>query len=192
MAVAINNFVQAMTGGGQVRTQNMFELTISTGYTDIDNIMSKVTIYGQGFTLPSRTLNTVEVSFKGHAFPIPSNTAMEHEHTMTVNADVAGEIRRAFLAWQAKTWNPDFDGGSVLEGDRRANTGSVLRVHLFSHDMREIAETYKLVGVRVTDVGGLQVSQTGGEVAQFEVKFTSLYWKIETDSIKEGAFSDQV
>jgi hypothetical protein len=100
---------------------------------------------------------------------------MGTEHSMTVNADAAGEIRRAFLAWQAKTWDPDIEGGSVLEGDRRLNTGSVIRIHLLDNDMKTISEVYKMVGVRIGEVGALQVSNTDSNVSQFTVSFRSIY-----------------
>jgi hypothetical protein len=142
--------------------------------------------------LPTRQTNYADVSFKGYAFPIPTSQQMGTEHSMTVNADANGEIRRAFLAWQEKTWDPDIEGGSVLEGDRRLNTGSVIRIHLLDNDMKSISEVYKMVGVRIGEVGSLQVSNTDANVSQFNVNFRSAYWQIEKGTIKAGAFPQQV
>lgn len=116
---------------------------------------------------------------------------MENEHTITVNADTDGEIRRAFLAWQAKTWDPDITNGSVFTGDRRLNTGAVIRIQLLDNDMMEISEVYKMIGVKIMSVGSMSVSNTGAEVATFDVQFKSIYWEIEDGSIKNGAFNTQ-
>lgn len=139
-----------------------------------------------------RTTNYAEVSFKGYAVPIPTNEQMGNEHSMQVYADANGELRRAFLAWQAKTWDPDIEGGSVFAGDRRLNTGSVIRIHLLDNDMESISEVYKMVGVRIGEVGALTVSNTDASVSQFSVSFRSVYWQIEKDTVKTGAFSQQV
>lgn len=88
---------------------------------------------------------------------------------MTVNADAAGQIRRAFLAWQGKTWDPDIEAGSVFAGDRRLNTGSVIRACLLDNDMESIAETYIFKCVRIASVGELQVSNVDANVSTFEV-----------------------
>jgi hypothetical protein len=117
---------------------------------------------------------------------------MGNEHSMTVYADANGEIRRAFLAWQAKTWDPDIEGGSVFAGDRRLNTGSVIRIHLLDNDMESISEVYKMIGVRIQEVGALAVSNVDANVSTFTVSFKSVYWQIEKDTVKTGAFSQQV
>lgn len=188
MAVAINEFINQMSQN-QFRTTNMFELYVTSGYQDIDAVLKNVTMYGQGFQIPSRTTNFTDVSFKGFAVPLATNEAMENEHTITIQADTAGEIRRAFLAWQGKTWNPDIEGGSVFEGDRKLNGTSSIRVHLLASDMKTVNEIYKMVGVKVASVGGMQVSNTDANVATFDVTFRSVYWTVEKAT--EGAFTNQ-
>lgn len=152
MAKALNEFLNKLSTN-QIRTTNMFEMYVTSGYSEIDNILQNITMYGSGMSIPSRTTNFAEVSFKGFAVSVPTNEAMENEHTMTVNADTDGEIRRAFLAWQAKTWDPDITGGSVFTGDRRINTGSVIRIQLLDNDMMAISEVYKMIGVKIMSVG---------------------------------------
>lgn len=191
MARALNEFLNKLTTN-QIRTTNMFELYITSGYSDVDAVLKDITMYGQGFEIPSRTTSYADVSFKGYAFPIPTNQQMTNEHSMTVNADANGEIRRAFLAWQSKTWDPDIEGGSILKGDRRLNTGSIMRINLLDNDMETISESYKLVGVRIADVGALTVSNTEASVSTFTVSFRSTYWQIEKGSVNAGAFSNQV
>ncbi len=191
MARALSEYIQRLSQS-QVRTTNMFEMSITTGFSDIDAALKDITMYGQGFEIPTRTTNYAEVSFKGYAIPIPTNEQMGNEHSMQVYADANGEIRRAFLAWQAKTWDPDIEGGSVFAGDRRLNTGSVIRIHLLDNDMESVSEVYKMVGVRIAEVGALTVSNTEASVSQFSVSFRSVYWQIEKDTVKTGAFNSQV
>ncbi len=191
MAIALASYLSKLSQN-QVRTTNMFEMYITTGFSDIDAVLQNITMYGQGFEIPTRTTNYADVSFKGYAVPIPTNEQMGNEHSMQVYADANGEIRRAFLAWQAKTWDPDIEGGSVFAGDRRLNTGSVIRIHLLDNDMESVSEVYKMVGVRIAEVGALTVSNTEASVSQFSVSFRSVYWQIEKDTVKTGAFNSQV
>lgn len=96
--------------------------------------MENVLLFGQSFSVPSRTINYAEVSFKGYAMPlVPTNLEMEKEHTMTVLDDVNGTNRRLFLAWQGKVMNPDIDGGSLFEG-QRGMSDAVIRLELFDAD----------------------------------------------------------
>ena len=188
MAHPLNDFIQKMTTN-QIRTQNMWEMTITTGFSDIDEVLEPITMYVEGFDAPTRTTNFVDVGFKGYSIPIPSTEQMGTEHSVTVRADADGEIRRALLAWQAKTWDPDIEGGSVFAGDRRANVGSIVRLHLLSHDMNSVAEVYKLIGCRPGEIGAMSMSNSDGAVANFPFSFRSLYWTIE--NIKNGAFKEQ-
>jgi hypothetical protein len=117
---------------------------------------------------------------------------MEQTHTMTVRADSDGQIRRAFLAWAGKTADPAISDGSVFAGDRRLNTAGVIRIKLLAtEDAVTVSEIYKMVGVKIETVGGLQVSNNDGNVSTFEVTFRSVYWEIENGSVAKGAFPNQ-
>lgn len=188
MAIAINQFIENMSRD-QFRTQNMFEMYATSGYSDIDAVLQKFTLHGEGFEIPSRTTNFTDVAFKGVNFPLATNEAFQNEHEVTIRADTSGELRRAFLAWQAKTWNPDIEGGSVMEGDRRLNAQSSIRIHLFGSDFKTVNEIYKMVGVKIASVGPMTMSNTGAEVCTFTVSFRSTYWFIE--KAIEGALTNQ-
>lgn len=176
----------------QVRTQNMFEMTIDSDIPAVNEILGGITIYGTGFTLPNRTQEFAEVGFKGFTLPIPTVMKMEQDHTMTVNADVEGNYRRAFLAWAGAVANPDIDGKggqySLFEGDRRFGN-STIRIHLLGYSMAKAIETIVMTGVRIQSVGGLTVSNTDSGVSTFDVQFKSLYWFIE--DVKDDGFQSQ-
>ena len=167
----------------------MAEIQLTTGYNDIDKVFEDLTMYAQGFEVPTRTQEYVEVQFKGYPVPVPSLLKMGQDHTLTINADVDGELRRACLAWQAKISDPAISDGSVFTGDRRVNNKSVMRVLLLDNDMMTVTETYKLIGVKPQEVGPLAISNTGGDVATFTLSFKSLYWEIENSN--NGAFVGQ-
>lgn len=190
MAVNLQEFLGQVNKNGGIRTQNLFELYVSTGYPEIDEVLSKITMYGQNFEIPARKIDYNLVGFKGFDVPIAGKFSMTQEHEFTVNADMDGEIRRAFLAWQGKTVNPAITDGSLFEGDRNLNLGSVIRIHLLGNN-GQVSEIYKLIGVKMNNVGPLTVSNTESGVSTFPVSVESLFWEIESGSVANGAFKDQ-
>lgn len=190
MAKALEQFLQKMSTN-QIRTQNMFELEVTSGFADVDDVLESITMYGEGFTLPNRTMEYADVAFKGYPCPVPTVMKMEQDHTITIRADAAGEIRRAFLAWQGHTSDPAISDGSLFAGDRRLNVSGVIRLKLLGTDMSTPMEVYKMVGVSIANVGGLTVSNTDSGVSTFEVSLKSCYWEIESGTIQEGAFKNQ-
>lgn len=178
MALPVNSFITELTQNS-IRTQNMFELEITSGYSDVDEIIKNITMFGQNFQIPGRTQNFAEVSFKGYAVPIPTNIQMEQEHTMTVNADVNGNLRRAFMLWQHKVSDMAISQGTYLGGDKRLAANSLIRINLLDYNMEVPVEVYKLWGVKIQNVGPLQMSNVGADVATFDVTFKSVYWEVE-------------
>jgi hypothetical protein len=55
--------------------------------------------------------------------------------------------------------------------------------------MSKTSEIYKLIGVKVENVGNLAMSNTDSSVATFEVQLRSIYWQIENSS--KGALVGQ-
>ena len=113
---------------------------------------------------------------------------MEQEHTMTVKCDVNGEYRRAFLAWMDYVMDADIEGGSVFAGDRGVNEKSIIRIYLFAKDNETVNEVYKFYNVRISNVGSVNLTYDGGDVATFDVTFKSTYWTIERAT--DGALTD--
>lgn len=181
MAIPLNQFLDKMSTN-QLRTTNMFEMTITTGYAEIDAVFQGITMYVEGFTAPNRSQDFADVGFKGFPVPVPTVMKMEQDHSLTVRADVNGEIRRAFLAWAAKVADPDIEGGSVFSGDRRVNSSSVVRLQLLDNNMNDVAEVYKLYDVKVASVGPLAMSNSDSSVATFECQLKSVFWSIENSA----------
>lgn len=178
MAKSLLNFLTETQTNG-IRTSNMFELEISSGYSEVDNLLQNITMYGQGFEVPDRTQQFSTVSFKGYPIPIPTLISMGTEHSISVNADVDGVIRRAFLLWAGMVTDPAISNGSLFAGEKRPPSNSFVRIKMLGQDMETVVETFKLIGVSVSSVGGLSVSNTDASVSQFSVGLKSIYWEIE-------------
>ena len=188
MAHSLQEFLNA-ANADTIRCTNQFQITITTGYSDIDAQMENTLLYGQSFTVPQRTTEFSTVAFKGYEMPlVPTKITMDQEHAMTVLDDVNGTNRRLFLAWMAKVMNPAIDDGSLFEGNRGVSQ-SVIRLELFDKDNKTVIQTYKFQGVQVKSVGNTSLTYEGGEKSVFEVGFNSLYWQCENHT--NGAFTDQ-
>lgn len=191
MAEALVTFYNRLSTN-QLRTTNMFEMEVTSGYEDVDNALKYITMYGEGFTLPNRTMEFADVGFKGALLNVPTVMRWEQDHTITVRADTNGEIRRAFLAWQGHVSDPDISAGSVFTGDRRMNSGGAIRIKLLDNDMITISEIYKMIGVKIQSVGGLTTSNTDASISTFDVQFKSQWWEVEHGTVHAGAFPNQV
>lgn len=168
----------------QVRTQTMYEIDFFSGFDPIDQTLTRMQVYGNSFTLPDRTVNFEDLQYRAYKIPIPTTIDMGQDHSVTVYADVRGDLRRAMLDWQAACLNPDITGGSYFEANRRptklgpdeGKTPSIT-VKLLAPDYQTVVETTMIYGTRVTKVGGLELSNTAGSISTFSVDFKSVYWE---------------
>ena len=103
----------------QVRTQTMYEISFDTGIPEITDRLKRMQVYGNSFSLPERTVNFEDLTYRAYKIPIPTTLDMGQDHNITVYADVRGDLRRAMLDWQAACLNPAIDQGSFFESNRR-------------------------------------------------------------------------
>jgi hypothetical protein len=189
MARALNEFLAAATAD-TIRCTNQFEVEAISGYSDIDAVLKDITLFGQTFTVPKRTIEYAEVSYKGYAVGnlVPTKMDMTKEISMDVLDDVNGTNRRVFLAWMNKVMNFAISEGSVFEGDRGVNEFSTIRLRLFDKDNTTVIQTYKFYNTVVKEVGETSLTYDGGDVSKFTVNFGCTYWEIE--EAKKGSFLD--
>jgi hypothetical protein len=191
---SLYNFMTQMNAN-PVRTQNLFEMRVfvpvemnAAGiYRGLDGnsltryLNPNFTYYGTGFELPARTLQYADVGFKGFTVPVPTVMRMDQEHTVTINSDINGDMRRAFLGWQALTMNPQIDAaGGYFEGARRLENSGKLFITLLDPvygTPNQAIETYTIYGVTIESVGTMTLSNTESGIATFQVKFRSQYWQ---------------
>ena len=180
------NLIQAIDlfNQDQVRTQHMYEIEFFSGFPKIDATLTRMQVYGQNFTLPERTVNFDNLQYRAYNIPVPTTMEMAQDHSVTVYADVRGDLRRAMLDWQSACINPDITGGSYFESNRRPTklgpgegaTPSIT-VKLLAPDFQTCIEKTVIYGTRVTKVGGLELSNTAGGISTFSVDFKSVYWE---------------
>ena len=168
----------------QVRTQTMYEVVFRSGIPSIDATLERMQVYGQSFSLPDRTVNFEDLQYRAYKIPVPTTIDMGQDHSVTVYADVRGDLRRACLDWQAACLNPDITGGSYFEANRRPTRigpgdGQLpsITINLLAPDYQTIVEQTLIYGTRVTKVGGLELSNTAGGISTFTVDFKSVYWE---------------
>ena len=180
----------------QVRTAHMYAIEFTSGIDKIDATLSRMQVYGNGFTLPDRTVNFDNLQYRAYNIPIPTNLEMGQDHDVTVYADVRGDLRRAMLDWQAACLDPAITQGSFFESNRRPtrigpNDGKqpMIMVQLLAPDFQSVVETTTIYGARVTKVGGLELSNTGATISTFTVSFKSVYWEQQTGGTTIGTWN---
>lgn len=180
----------------QVRTQHMYEIDFYSGFPKIDQTLQRMQVYGQSFTLPDRTVNFEDLQYRAYKIPVPTTIDMGQDHSITVYADVRGDLRRAMLDWQAACINPDITGGSFFESNRRPtklgpNEGQTpsITIKLLAPDFQTAIEKTVIYGTRVTKVGGLELSNTSGSISTFSVDFKSVYWEQLPGDTAVGGFN---
>ncbi len=162
----------------------MYSIEFFSGFPQIDATLERMQVYGQNFTLPDRTVNFDNLQYRAFNIPVPTTLEMGQDHSVTVYADVRGDLRRALLDWQAACLNPDITGGSFFEANRRptklgpgeGQTPSIT-INLLAPDQQTIVEKTMIYGSRVTKVNGLELSNTSGSISTFGVDFKSVYWE---------------
>lgn len=77
----------------------MYEVVFRSGIPSIDATLERMQVYGQSFTLPDRTVNFDNLQYRAYNIPIPTTLEMGQDHSVTVYADVRGDLRRACLDW---------------------------------------------------------------------------------------------
>ena len=187
MAKALNEFINILQNKG-MRIQNMWEVDITTGYSDVDTKLKNVTFYAEGFDIPTRTQDTVVVPYKGYELNVPSKMTMSNEHSMSIRCDVNGDLRRTFLKWMNYITDANIGQGSFFGGDKRIPKSANIRVKLLAGDMKTVVETYKLYGCIPLSVGDMKMSNSDANIVTFDVKIRSQYWEIESAT---GDFPEQ-
>lgn len=190
MATAYEKFLNLATSN-TIRCTNQYEIELTSGDSEVDAVLQNARLMTKDFTIPQRSVEYANVSFKGYEAPlVPTRITMDQEITINVIADVNGEYRRAFLRWMNRVIDADIEGGTVFAGDRGVNPRSLVRLLLFDKDNETVIETYKFFNVQISNVGQTTLTYEGGEAASFPVTFKCTYWKLE--KAVNGALTDQV
>ena len=187
MAKPLQDFINVLQNKG-MRISNMWEIEVNTGYSDVDAKLKNITMYAEGFDVPTRSQACVDVFFKGYPLKIPSKIEMAQEHGTTIRCDANGDTRRLFLKWMNYVTDAAISQGSYFGGEKRIPKNSFIRVKLLAGDMVTVLETYKIYGCIPTKVGDLKMTHNEANLVTFEVSFSSQYWEVES---AKGDFPEQ-
>ena len=175
----------------------MYEVKFHSGFTYIDNTLERLQVYANGFTLPDRTVNFEDLQYRAYKIPIPTTIDMAQDHSITVYADVRGDLRRACLDWMAACVNPDITDGSFFEANRRptrlgpgGDQEPWIQVDLLAPNYKDVIESTLIHGTRITKVGGLELSNTAGSISTFTCDFKSVYWE-QIHGDKSGVWNEE-
>lgn len=203
----LTNFVSAINKYG-IRTSNLFAMKLSfpngtmkamhnfdsgtnVNWQKLENELNgNLFCFGQGFTIPSRTINYADVGFQGYTVPVPTTMSFGTTHDMTFNDDMSGSLRSIFALWQNATINGNIEHGN-FEGNRFTGNATTtysanLKVYLLSneYDTSAVNTTafgeknlgYELKGVTVANIGETTLSNVSKEVASLPITLRSQYW----------------
>lgn len=176
--IALTTFVNHFRNAG-IRSSIMYKLEASSGIAEVDNVLSLLNLYAQGWNAPSRTITYGDVKFRAYTTKVPLSVQNEQEHTFKCICDIQGWGRNAFLIWMNSVIDADFSAGSYFSGNKRYPTTSNIRLHLLSDDMATTVQTILISGVNIVSVGNLQMSNESANVCNFDVKLNSLWWNYE-------------
>ncbi len=84
----------------------MYAMEFFSGIKTIDDRLMRMQVYGNSFSLPERTVDFENLTYRAYDIPIPTKMSMGQDHSVTVYADVRGDLRKACLDWQAACVNP--------------------------------------------------------------------------------------
>ena len=206
----LTNFIGTINTYG-VRTQNQFAMRItfpnllmramdalsdesstSQNWHRISNeLNNNLFCYGQGFDIPTRTINYADVSFRGYAIPVPTVAQFGTTHSITFNDDSTGSIRNILMRWQNASINTNISQGNFegnrFTGDPSLGYGANIKIYLLSNEYDENAVKpssfglkggrlgYELKGVTVAEIGATTLSNTASSVSTIPVSLRSQY-----------------
>lgn len=167
----------------QVMTQTMWYILVSPPLKYKGPDLKQMQIYGTNFTVPARTNDFADVSYRGYNIPTPTVLKMDQDHSVTINCDVHHQLRRGFLDWQACAIDPAIKTQKTsFASDRRPTAGvgtGQLQLNLLAPDYETVEMIVTMNGVRVQNVGPITLSNSDGGIATFEVGFKSVFWNME-------------
>ena len=171
-----------------IRLQNQFQVYVSSGYSEVDRALENITIWATSTAVPGRKVETAPLPYMGYEFKVPTRLSMTQTMNLSIRSDMNMVIRNAFLKWQSYIANPDIEGGSNTEGDKRIPANSFVRIRLLNDKFDTDVNIYKLAGVMPESIGDLQVSNENATPSTFDVSLVFQYWKLETNN--SGSFEE--
>ena len=151
-----------------VQVKNNFEVNFSG--------LEEITFRVQDIKLPSVKANTTEVHFDGHSVPIVVNYDFDHDFSMTFINDADGYIYSAI--------------SELIMSDLTtalANGGYTMIVKALTGDDNYAGTKITCAGVRLTNIDGLDFSQSANDIQTFSVSGTMQKYSVAPGALGTAA-----
>ena len=176
--IALQTFVNHFHNVG-IRTGIMYKLSCYSGINEVDNVLSLLNLYADGWKAPKRSIRYEPVKFRAYSCQVPVTVENDQTHTFNCICDIAGYARNAFCIWQNSVVDADFSSGSIFGGNKRFPLTSNIRLELLADDMSTTVQTILITGVNIVDVGEFNMSNDSASICKFSVTLNSLWWNYE-------------
>jgi hypothetical protein len=164
-----NHSIQGLTGG-------------SANKRKIKDILSDITIWADGASIPSKTQNTTEIMYLGYPLVVPTNMTMSQDLQLNIKCDADMFLHGAFVKLADNHSNPLVNENELgnFGGTKSVNDKDVKGVlSLYDEEFNNVQMNYYLHGIMVTDVGEVAFSNGTPDIATFSVSFKYQYWSSE-------------
>ena len=161
MAVTINN-VRAMNN-----PQRAYEYEVDVFGGTFAGNLPILTQRVETVTLPSNSVDTIEVNFKGRKTLYAGRDASSHTFTVSFYDDEARDVYKFFRRWMDGSINDQITGAGLT---RDFYAGEVL-IKTFAHDSTTITGSSRMTKCFPTEVGDVQLSYESSEHFRFDVTF---------------------
>ena len=193
MTVRIDDFKAALVQGGA--RANLFRVNLSWPNAAIQG--NADTPFGSGSTealssfmvkgaqLPGRTINMIEVPFRGRTLKVSGDSTFE-DWTITITNDNNFAVRSAFERWQeAINGAVTNQSGGGVDATSFNSYVADLEVEQLGRD-GQVIKRYVIKGAWPTTVDAIDVSYDSADtIEEFGVTFAIQWW--ETESTVDGS-----
>jgi len=149
----------------------MFNIWFNDTPVDLDGGENKAAYLVKSGTLPTHTIEPIEVPWQGQVQKIAGTHTFD-TWEVTFNVDQEAKIKKEMDLWARIVHNPE----NNFHGEPKFYYGSA-RVELLDHRGKPVLE-YEIVDIWPSEVGAIELGQETKEVAQLSVTFTYNYHKI--------------
>lgn len=186
MGLALGNLLgavnSAMTGFASnsslknfMSTMDKLGIQITSRYEAIFSAIPQATFFITQINTPSIKQNTTNLYFDGKLVEIPVNFEYEHDFSMTVINDASGYIYSALT---------NFVMGET--GANLMNSGYTMSIRAIG-DNNHRGSTIMINGVRIKSIGGLEYSNSGGDVQTFSVSCSAVDFTVTPGAAQKVA-----
>jgi hypothetical protein len=189
MAFRINEFKEALAGGGARPNQFRVRLSAPNGDGDglqlDENLGLQSAFLVQAAQLPSSNIGTTPVFFRGRQIPFAGDRTFE-PWTVTVLNDRDFKIRQILEEWVALMGN----NARVEGATEPVNYQADLFVDQLDRDGDTVIRTYKFHDAFPSDVDAIDLSMSDNDtIEQYGVTWQFSYWTIVSEGTRTGGTS---